>query len=275
MKDKVVFITGSTDGIGKETASELAKMGAIVLVHARSTDRGKMALASLTRAVPGGKFDLYVADFASLGAIRKMADEVRKNYQKLDVLINNAAVYMETRTLTEDGNEKTFQVNYLSHFLLTHLFLDLLKNADNGRIINVSSVVHQSARLGLQNLQGEEYFDGYNAYGCSKLENMLFTMSLAKKLERERITVNALHPGVINTKLLQAATHGGLQGETVKAGAATSVYLASSSELNTVTGKYFMNCRTSNPSPNVFDNNLQRRIWEASEILINKDFVNS
>jgi NAD(P)-dependent dehydrogenase (short-subunit alcohol dehydrogenase family) len=275
MKDKVVFITGSTDGIGKQTASELAEMGATVLVHARSADRGRVALASLMRAVPGGKFDIYIADFNSLGAVRNMADEVRKNYQKLDVLINNAATYQEARILTEDGNEMTFQVNHLSHFLLTHLFLDLLKNSDKGRIINVSSVVHQSARLGLQNLQGEEYFDGYNAYSCSKLENMLFAMSLARKLEREKITVNALHPGVINTKLLQAATHGGLQGETVNAGAATSVYLASSPDVDTVSGKYFMNCRTSSPSPNVFDSNLQTRIWEASEALANKDLINN
>jgi retinol dehydrogenase-12 len=271
MKDKVVFVTGSTDGIGKQTASELAEMGAIVLVHARNADRGKTALAALTRAVPGGKFDLYIADFKSFRAIRKMAEEVRKNYQKLDVLINNAATYSETRILTEDGNEMIFQVNHLSHFLLTHLLLDLLKNSDNGRIINVSSVSHQAARLGLQNLQGEEYFEGFNAYGCSKLENMLFTMRLAKKLERERITVNALHPGVINTKLLHAAMHGGLRGETLKAGAATSVYLASSPVVETVSGKYFMNCRMSNPSPNVFDNHLQSRIWDVSEALVNKD----
>jgi NAD(P)-dependent dehydrogenase (short-subunit alcohol dehydrogenase family) len=271
MKEKIVFITGSSDGIGKQTAAELAEMGAMVLVHTRNAERGKTALASLTRAVPGGKFDLFIADFTSLEAVRKMADDVKRNYQKLDVLINNAATYSEKRMLTVDGNEEMFQVNHLSHFLLTHLFLDLLTNSEDGRIINVSSVSHQSARLGLQNIQGEEYFEGYNAYSCSKLENMLVTMSLAKRLERERITVNALHPGVINTKLLQTITHGGLQGETLKAGAATSVYLASSPDVATVSGKYFISCRQSSPSPNVFDLNLQTKIWEVSEELINKE----
>jgi NAD(P)-dependent dehydrogenase (short-subunit alcohol dehydrogenase family) len=268
MKDKVVLITGSTDGIGKQTACGLAEMGAVVLVHARNADRGKQALASLTRAVPDGKFDLFIADFTSFSAVRKMAADVQKNYHKLDVLINNAATYAEERIVTEDGNEMTFQVNYLSHFLLTHLVMDLLKSADKARIINVSSIVHQSARLGLRNLQGEEYYDGYNAYSCSKLENMLFSMTLAKKMQGESVTVNALHPGVIKTKLLTAAIGNTNRGESVQEGAATSIYLAHSEAVKGVSGKYFVNCNIRTPSPNVFDPNLQSRIWEVSEELV-------
>lgn len=268
MKDKVVLITGSTDGIGKQTACGLAEMGAVVLVHARNADRGKQALASLTRAVPGGKFDLFIADFTSFSAVRKMAAEVQKNYHKLDVLINNAAVYSEERIVTEDGNEMTFQVNHLSHFLLTHLLMDLLKSAEKARIINVSSIVHQSARLGLRNLQGEEYYDGYNAYSCSKLENMLFSMTLAKKMEGESVTVNALHPGVIKTKLLSAAIGNTNRGETVQEGAATSIYLAHSETVKDVSGKYFVSRSIRTPSPNVFDPNLQSRIWAVSEELV-------
>jgi NAD(P)-dependent dehydrogenase (short-subunit alcohol dehydrogenase family) len=269
MKGKVVFITGSTDGIGRQTARELAEMGATVLVHARNVSLGETVLASLMQEVPDGKFELFTADFASFDDVRKMASVVEKSCPKLDVLINNAGTYSKTRVLTKDGNEMTFQVNYLSHFLLTNLFLDLLKNSEQGRIINVSSMVHQSAHLSLQNLQGEEYYGGYNAYSCSKLENILFTMSLAKKLEHEKITVNTLHPGVIKTKLLQAAG-GGNWGESLHEGAATSVYLASSPDVETVSGKYFVACQSANPLRSVFDVVLQNAIWEVSESLTGK-----
>jgi NAD(P)-dependent dehydrogenase (short-subunit alcohol dehydrogenase family) len=224
-------------------------------------------MTSLAGIVPDGKFDLFVADFSDLAQVKKMGSEISYKYPVLDVLINNAAIYSDERKMSADNLEMTFQINYLSHFLLTRLLLDNIKKAEQGRIINVSSMVHQSARLSLNNLQGEEYYDGYNAYSCSKLENILFTLSLADELEGNKVTVNALHPGVIRTKLLHAAMGGSSLGSSVKEGAATSVYLASAPEVENVTGKYFVNGRQSNPSRNALDKNLQKKIREISEVL--------
>jgi NAD(P)-dependent dehydrogenase (short-subunit alcohol dehydrogenase family) len=144
--------------------------------------------------------------------------------------------------------------------------LDSIKG--DGRIINVSSMVHQSARFDLQNLQGEKFFDGYNAYGCSKLENILFTIQLSKILEGSKLTVNALHPGVVSTKLLKAAMGSGSWGSSLKEGAATSVYLAISDEVKNISGKYFVNSKVRTPSADALDPVIQDKLWEASEKLI-------
>lgn len=199
MNNKIVLITGATDGIGRQTALELAALGATVLVHARNEMRGVVALKGLRELLPEGKFEMVIGDLSIFMEIRTMAEAINHKYPILDVLINNAGVYAETRKVSSNGIELTFQVNYLSHFLLTNLLLENIVKATNGRIINVSSMTHQSAKLDLENLQGEKYYDGYNAYSCSKLENILFTMQLSKRLERTRVRVNALHPGVINT----------------------------------------------------------------------------
>jgi NAD(P)-dependent dehydrogenase (short-subunit alcohol dehydrogenase family) len=268
MENKIVLVTGSSDGIGKQTAIELAQKGATVLIHARNADRGRSASTLLSSLVPEGKFDLFIADFSDLDAVRKMAADITKKYSKLDVLINNAGIYCEERVLTNDGNEMTFQVNYLSHFLLTNLLLDALKSAGHARVVNVSSMVHQSARFSFTNLQGEEFYDGYNAYSCSKLENILFTMQLAEILEGENVTVNALHPGVVKTKLLKAAMGSSNMGNPLNEGAATSVYLSSASAVENVSGKYFVNCKPRPPSSFALDSQWQIKLWEVSESLI-------
>lgn len=267
MKDKIVLVTGSTDGIGKQTAFELAQMGAIVLIHARNADRGKSVVTSLSGSVSDGKFDLLIADLADFAAVRKMADDINKKYPKLDVLINNAGIYSDVRLLSKDGIEMTFQVNYLSHFLLTNLLLDKMQNAGHARVINVSSMVHQSAKFSFNNLQGEEFYDGYNAYSCSKLENILFTMQLARMVEGKGITVNALHPGVVQTKLLRAAMGSANMGTQLKEGAATSVYLAGSVEVENISAKYFVNCKQRQPSSDAMNIEWQTRLWKVSEAL--------
>ena len=266
MEKKVVLITGSADGIGKQTAVELAQMGFEVLLHARNADRGKAVLAEVKKIVPTGIFDLLAADLSSLKEVRQMADTIKARYEKLDVLINNAGIFSNTRTLTTDGFEKTFGVNYLSHFVLTNLLLREIEKAEQGRIINVSSMMHAYAKLDLNNLQGEKFYSGNNAYSCSKLEQLFFTMSLSKSLEATNVTVNGLHPGYIATKLAKAAM-GGDSGAPVIGGAATSIYLASSPDVGKVTGKYFVNRKQSSPAPLVFDNNLQKQLWDISEKL--------
>lgn len=267
MKNKVVFITGSTDGIGKETALELAKMGARVLLHARNEQRGNTVLTEIKKEFPSGIFDLFIADLESLEEVTVMAEKIKSNYQKLDVLINNAGTFSNKRILGKDGFEKTFAVNYLSHFALTKHLLPVIEKAEQGRIINVSSMMHASARLEMDNLQGEKFYSGNNAYSCSKLEQLLFTISMSEKLKGTNVTVNGLHPGYISTKLAHAAM-GSAGGASVKGGAATSVYLASAPEVAKVTGKYFVNKKQSNPSPMVFDVDLQTQLWQISESLV-------
>ncbi|HXG37384.1 MAG TPA: SDR family oxidoreductase [Bacteroidota bacterium] len=264
---KTILITGSTDGIGKETALELAAMGHKVIVHGRSSQRAEDAANDIRKKSGNATIETVVADFTSLRQVRAMAADVIKRFPRLDVLINNAGVYMKERTLTEDGYETTFQVNHLAHFLLTHLLLDLLKQSAPSRIINVSSMAHNNAKLSFDNLQGEKRYGGYGAYACSKLENILFTYELAERLEGTGVTVNCLHPGVIATKLLRAG-FGGFGGSGVKKGAETIVFLATSPKGATVTGKYFVNKEVADSSLASHDRSLRKALWELSERLV-------
>ena len=265
MKDKIVLITGSTDGIGKQTALELARLGATVLLHGRNAERGQKALAEVRKVTGSESLDYFAADLSSLKQVRALAAQVREKYDRLHVLVNNAGVYMQERRLTEDGLETTFAVNHLAHFLLTHLLLDLLKKSAPARIVNVSSGLHHSARVDLDDLQGEKRFSGFSAYCLSKLGNILFTYELAERLAGTGVTVNALHPGGIATKLLRAAS--GSSGASLEEGAATPVYLASAPEVENVTGEYFVRKRAAPSSPLTHDVKLRREFWAISERL--------
>ena len=200
MKNKIVLITGSTDGIGKETALQLAQRGATVIVHGRSVDRCQAACDDIRRATGNSNVDFVVADLSSQRQVRRMAAEIQERTDRLHVLINNAGVIVLTRQVTEDGLEATFAVNHLAPFLLTHLLLDRLKASAPARIINVSSTVHYDAQIKLDNLQSEKNYNGINAYKLSKLGNVLFTFELADRLEGLDVTANCLHPGVVATK---------------------------------------------------------------------------
>ncbi len=269
MKDKTVLITGSTDGIGKQTAIDLAVRDFFVIVQGRNKDRTLRAVEEISNNTKSNKIDYVIADLSSFKQTRQLAEEIKSKHNRLDVLINNAGVYMKTRSLTEDGLETTFQVNHLSHFLLTILLLDLIKNSTKARIINVSSVAHMHAELDFDNLQGEKHYDAYNAYAVSKLANILFTYRLAEKLKDTGITVNALHPGVIGTKLLWEGFS--ISGASVKQGAETSVYLASSPDVENVTGKYFVDKKETPSSGLSYDKHIQNRMWEISAKLTGVD----
>jgi len=245
-----VLVTGSSDGIGRETARELAALGHQVVVHGRTRARAE-------GAVPGAQ--TWVCDFRSLDEVRSAAAELPAG---LEVLINNAGVYTEERELTRDGFEATFQVNHLAHFLLTSLLLPSL--AEGARIVNVSSQVHVSGEMRWDDLMGETGFSGYRAYAQSKLANLLFTRELARR--QSKATVNALHPGVIGTKLLQGG-FGGLSGGSIAQGAETPVYLATSPEVAGVTGKYFVRSRETPPAPQALDDAAARKLWEISQRL--------
>jgi NAD(P)-dependent dehydrogenase (short-subunit alcohol dehydrogenase family) len=265
VKNKIVLITGSTDGIGKQTAIELARLGATVLLHGRSAERGKAAMEEVRRITGSDNLDYVAADLSSQKQVRAMAAQVHERYDRLHVLINNAAVVMNKRQLTEDGLEMTFAVNHLAPFLLTHLLLGLLQQSAPARIINVSSGTHQGARIDFDNLQGERSFNGYSVYALSKLGNILFTYDLAERLKGTGVTVNCLHPGVTATKLLRIGWGSG--GDSLEEGAATPVYLASLPEVENVTGQYFVRKQPTPSSALTHDVKLRQAFWKVSEQL--------
>ncbi len=203
MKDRVVLVTGSTDGIGRETALELARLGAEVIVHGRSAEKASAVADAIRRDTGNASVAFLSADLSDLEQVRAMAAALQSRWSVLHVLINNAGTYMNHRVLTPAGLEVTFTVNHLAPFLLTTLLLDLLKKSAPSRVINVSSVAHQRGGLDFANLQGEKHYEAYSAYSVSKLANILFTYELAERLNGTGVTANCLHPGVITTKLLQ------------------------------------------------------------------------
>ena len=266
MADKIVLITGSTDGIGKQTARELAGMGYHINVHGRNKQSVDLAINEMNASVDNAKISGIEADLSSLSQVHKLADEIKNKYERLDVLINNAGVYMNKYVLTEDGYEMTFAVNHLSHFLLTNLLLDIIKKSDDGRIINVSSMAHQSGKIDWNNLNSERSFNPYGAYATSKIANILFTKELAEKLNGTTVTTNALHPGVITTKLLKAGFS--ITGSSVKKGAETSVFLATSSEVRNVNGEYFVDKKISRSHPLTYDKSSSKKFWDVSAEMV-------
>lgn len=266
MTPKTILITGATDGIGRQTALELARMGHHILVHGRSETRGKQVVKEIQQASKNPNVELVLADFASLDAVRKLAAHVNATYPRLDILINNAGMFAGERTLTTDGLETTFAVNHLAPFLLTNLLLDRIKDSAPARIVHVSSGTHHSGQIEWDNLQGEKHYSGYEAYSRSKLANVLFAYALAERLGGTNVTSNALHPGVIGTKLLRTGWGG--SGNDLARGAETSVYVATAPELEHVTGRYFDNKRETASSTASHDKKLQAQLWQVSAQLV-------
>ena len=262
MKNRIVLVTGSTDGIGKETARQLAALGATVLVHGRNATRCEATRDEIHQATGNSRVDYFVADLSSQKQVRQLAAEISARYDRLHVLINNAGVILLNRQMTEDGLETSFAVNHLAPFLLTHLLLDLLKKSAPARIVTVSSTVHYDGQIDFKNLQGERRYNGVVAYKAAKLGNVLFTLELAERLKGTGVTANCLHPGIVTTKLLD--TGWGWTGVSLAQGAALSVYLASSPEVETVTGAYFEQTTPYKASPQAYDVRLRQMFWEVS-----------
>jgi NAD(P)-dependent dehydrogenase (short-subunit alcohol dehydrogenase family) len=267
MQDKTVLVTGATDGIGKETARQLAQLGATVIVHGRSADRCEAARDDIRATTSNPRVDFIVADLSSQRQVRQMAAEMIVRNDQLHVLINNAGVILLQRQLSEDGMEMSFAVNHLAPFLLTNLLLDRLKQSAPARIVNVSSTVHYDAPLKFDNLQGERKYNGVEAYKVAKLGNVLFTYELADRLKGSGLTVNCLHPGVVATKLLDAGW-GWSSGLSSAQGAALSVYLATSPEVEQISGQYFESRSFGGASPKANDGTLRRKLWDISAQLV-------
>lgn len=263
MKDRTVLVTGATDGIGKQTALELARMDARVLIHGRDKDKGARVLEEINRATCNENLTLYIADFSDLTDVRRMADELRREQSELHVLVNNAGNFYMERQLNRQGLEMTLTVNHLAPFLLTWLLRGLLIASAPARVVMVASGAHHNIKsLEWDNLQGEKQYDGFEAYALSKLAMMCCANALARVLENEGVTVNSLHPGVIDTRLLRASYK--LEGASVDEGAQTPVFLASSVEVEGVTGKYFSRKAQKPVSPLAADQATQDRFWQAT-----------
>lgn len=261
MEAKVILVTGSTDGIGKQTAIELARKGYRVIVHGRNIIKSLQAVKEIKIQSNNEDIEIVTADFTNLKAIKEMVREIIRRFERLDVLINNAGVFENEQVILSNGFERTFMVNHLAPFALTVQLMDLIRSTPNSRIVNVSSMA-QSESIDFDNLNGEKYFDPYNAYALSKLGNVLFTYKLARLLKESTTKVNCLHPGVIRTKLLHAGW--GVGGNSLQQGAQASVFAATSPQMEGKSGLYFVNQKETRSVAISYDRKIQERLWKVS-----------
>lgn len=271
------IVTGANSGIGLVTAKRLAELGAEVLMVCRDAERGRHAQAEVARVASGAKPGLFLADLGNQQSIRRLANEVVDAHDRAEVLVNNAGAVFGKRELTPDGIEKTFATNHIGPFLLTHLLLPVLRRASAARIVTVASRVHAGS-LDFDNLQGERRYSAMRAYECSKLENILFTYELARRLGPGSITANCLAPGLVSSNF--GRNVGGLLGlmprvlaltpfsVSPEEGAKTSIYLASSPEVEGVTGRYYYRCKETESKPVSYDRRIAERLWEISARLV-------
>jgi len=270
MAGKVVIVTGASAGIGRATAAGLAAMGAHVVMPCRDAPKCEAAMARIRNAVPNASLEMMRLDLASLGDVRRFVDEFMAAHRRLDVLVNNAAVVKGRREVTVEGLEVTFAVNVLSPFLLTNLLLPMLRASAPSRIIFLTSALHRRAHLDLADLQVERGWGTYKAYDRSKLADILLTVALAERLRGTGVTANAAHPGLIDSDLgremswAQRAVKRWIS-KPATVGARTSIFLASSPEVEGVSGRYFADSREAEPSGEARDKALAERLWRACE----------
>jgi NAD(P)-dependent dehydrogenase (short-subunit alcohol dehydrogenase family) len=283
MLGKTVLVTGGTNGIGLVTARELSRLGGKVTIIGRNASKCNRVAVAISEDT-GYPVDFIVADLSTLSDVSQAAVDFKQKHTRLDVLVNNAGALFVQRKMTSDGFERTFALNHLNYFLLTNLLLDLLKASAPARIVNVSSGAHTGTEsMDFDNLQGEKRFAGMGAYSQSKLANLLFTYELARRLKGSGVTVNALHPGYVDTGFAQnngplfkvgAKLSGRIFGRTPEEGAATSIYLASSPEVEEVSGQYFIDCKPAESSPASHDMTAAERLWQVSREFTKTQFDN-
>jgi len=277
MTGKTVLITGGTGGIGRATAIGLAKLGARVAITGRDLGRAEAAAVDIRRATGNLDVRAFAADLSSQVEVRRVAAEVLAAYPRLNVLVNNVGGFWATRHVTADGLERTFALNHLAAFLLTDLLLDRLKASAPARVVIVSSGAQSMGTIDYDDLQGERKYSGQTAYNQSKLASVMFTYGLARQLRGTGVTANVLHPGVVSTgfgaedpsrvfRFLVPFVRPFMK--TAEEGATTSVYLASSPEVDGVTGTYFANSRVATSSKASHDSSAIDRLWQASADLV-------
>lgn len=284
MTGKVVVITGATSGIGRVAAEKLAGMGARLVIVARDRTRGSATLEKLNSINPGARHAVHYADLSRLAEMKRVAAEIAAAEPHIDVLINNAGALFGHRHVTEDGLELTFALNHLAYFVVTLGLLDRLRASAPARIINTSSDAHVKGTLDFDDLQSVRAYEsslgrtvwsggpGFKVYALSKLLNILFTRELARRLEGTGVTANCFHPGFVDTRFGDES--GGFISYGVRAakllaispekGAETMVYLASSSDVASITGQYFYKCRPATPTRQAQDDAAAGRLWQET-----------
>lgn len=282
MKGKICVVTGSNSGIGKETALRLAQLGAHIIMLCRDKSRGEEAQFEIINESGNKSIDLMLADLSSQQSIRQFVSEYQKKYDKLNVLINNAGVNLSKRYETVDGIERVFAINTLAPFLLSNLLIKTLKNSIPSRIINVASSV-QCRSINFDKLQSKKFFRSWKAYSRSKTALILITYEFARRLNGSGITVNCLHPGFTNTNITR--TYRGIIkfftkiifsfAKSPEEGAETSIYLASSPEVEGVSGKYFINKREAKSKDITYDTSVAKKLWDVCANLtnLNKNYM--
>ena len=277
MTGRICIVTGSNSGIGKQTALALAKMGATIVMVVRNKIRGEKALKEIISQTGNKDVNLMISDLSSMNSIRNFAEEFKKTYSRLDVLINNAGAVFNKRQVTPEGFERTLAANYLAPFLLTHELLNLLKNSSPSRIINLTSGLEKKGKVDLDDLQSEKNYAGMQVYTNAKLMLILFTYELAKRLEGTRVTANVVMPGFVATNLGKSS--GSLRSAilfklvrpmqiSAKKGAQTSVFLASSEEIRTVSGKCFSKKKITITCPLSYDEEIQKLLWDKTQNML-------
>jgi retinol dehydrogenase 12 len=272
MQGKVCLITGATNGIGRVTAEVLARSRARVVIVGRDAQRTESAVADIRQRTGSEQVEYLVGDLSIQAQVRQIAQNFRRKYDRLDVLINNAGGIFMQRKLSADGIEMTFALNHLAYFYLTHELLDLLKRSAPARIVNVSSAAHVGGRIQFDDLANPRTFRGWKAYSQSKLANVLFTYELSRRLAGTGVTANVLHPGFVATNF--GRSNGGLfnlifrlshlVAVSPEKGAETILYLAASPEVEGVTGKYFDQCKEVRSSAASYDLQTAQRLWAVS-----------
>jgi len=275
MKGKICLVTGATHGIGRETALALAELGATVVLVSRSPEETAAVALMIQAKTSSRNIDYLIADLASFKQIYRLVDEFRRRYGHLHALVNNAGGVFFRRQLSPDNLEMTLALNHLSPFLLTNLLLDTLKSSAPSRIITVSSLAHALGRIHFEDLQFTRHYDGWAAYAQSKLANVLFTNELARRLAGSLVTANAVHPGYVATNFGMnngwfyrlIFNLGRVVAMSPRQASETIVYLASSSEVEGVSGKYFVNKKARRSSEISYDAGIGGHLWQVSQVM--------
>jgi NAD(P)-dependent dehydrogenase (short-subunit alcohol dehydrogenase family) len=274
MKDKVIMVTGATAGIGAVAALELARQGATLVGVGRNSEKCAAVATRIRTETSNPSVEYLVADLSSQAQIRQLAQTFQSRYSRLDVLVNNAGAYFSRRQESADGIELTYALNHLNYFLLTNLLMDILKASAPARVVNVSSNAHQGSHINFADIESRRRYMSWTVYGQSKLANVLFTYELARRLKGSGVTANALHPGFVasdfghnnhdlvgwGTRIAQK-----IAGRSPEEGARTIIYLASSPEVEGVSGKYFVDEKAVPSSPVSYDESTARQLWELSQ----------
>ena len=267
MTGKLCLVTGANSGIGLATATKLARMGAHVVMVCRNAARGETAREQIRQLTGNHQVDLLQADLADLSQVRGVAADYQARYPRLDVLIHNAGLMKKRREVSADGHELQLAVHFLAPFLLTHALRDALEAAPAARVVSVASMLHRFGNLDFDDLHAARRYSMWRQYGASKLATIVFTYELARRMENTNITANCLHPGVIGSNIESNPRWLRPFLASPETGARTPVYLASSPELEGVTGRYFIACSPRDSSPASRNPAVARQLWQVGEDL--------